>query len=371
MIDKLFVKYHGRLVGTLAIAKTNEIFFQYDDSWIQDGFSLNPFKLPLNKNLFKATSPYFGGLFGVFADSLPDNYGHLIIDRYLTRTGIELSSLNPLDKLSIIGENGMGALTYEPASFEAWDRSRYDLDSLQEDVTELLESREIKDIDSLFRLGGSSGGSRPKALVTMDGEEYLVKFLSRLDPPDIAQNEFDYMNLARSVGIDVPECRLVETPKGNRLFAIKRFDRDGERRIHMVSAAGLLEFDFWVPSLDYNDLLKLTEILTRNKKDVIEMYRRMVFNVVFENLDDHGKNFSFLYDEKRRMYVLAPAYDLTKSMTYYGEHTTSVNGKGKDITDEDMLAVAKKANLDLRIAKDIIQTIRQAYEEYHSKPSVE
>lgn len=358
MINKLLVKYHNRLVGTLAI-KNEKVFFQYDKSWLINGFSLNPFKLPLNDQLFEAKSPYYGGLFGVFADSLPDSYGQLIIERYLRNKGLSLEALNPLERLSIIGSNGMGALTYEPAEEVPFDFSKYDLDELQEEVTNLLESKEVKDIESLYHFGGSSGGSRPKAFIKLDGEDYIVKFPSRLDPKDIAQNEYDYMSKAKSFGINVPDFKSINTKKGHKIYAIKRFDRNKKERIHMISAAALLEFDFNAPSLDYSDLLKLTEILTHNKDDVIEMFRRMVFNVVFENLDDHGKNFSFLFNEEKRLYVLSPAYDLTKSTTYYGEHTTSVNGKGKNITKEDMLIVAKKANINTNVALRIIEEIKK------------
>lgn len=358
MINKLLVKYHNRLVGTLA-NKNEKVFFQYDKTWLKNGFSLNPFKLPLNDQLFEAKSPYYGGLFGVFADSLPDSYGQLIIERYLRNKGLSLEALNPLERLSIIGSNGMGALTYEPAEEVPFDYSKYDLDELQEEVTNLLDSKEVKDIESLYRFGGSSGGSRPKAFIMINNEDYIVKFPSRLDPKDIAQNEYDYMSKAKSFGINVPDFKLISTKKGHKIYAIKRFDRNKKERIHMISAAALLEFDFNAPSLDYSDLLKLTEILTHNKDDVIEIYRRMVFNVVFENLDDHGKNFSFLYDEEKGRYVLSPAYDLTKSTTYYGEHTTSVNGKGKNITKEDMLIVAKKANINTNVALRIIEEIKK------------
>ena len=166
------------------------------------------------------------------------------------------------------------------------------------------------------------------------------------------------MSLAKKCGINIPEIELVTTKASNKYFLIKRFDRDGKNKIHMISVAALLECDFRAPSLDYNDLIKLTSILSGNKNDVLEMYRRMVFNVLIDNQDDHAKNFSFIYDENNMIYRLSPAYDITPGKTYFGEHTTSVNGKGKNITEQDMLMVAQKNDIDLSIAKKIINDIK-------------
>ena len=127
----------------------------------------------------------------------------------------------------------------------------------------------------------------------------------------------------------------------------------------MISVAALLECDFRAPSLDYSDLVKLKIVLTSSEEDVLEMYRRMVFNILIDNQDDHAKNFSFIFDEPKRKYCLAPAYDITPGKTYCGEHITSVNGKGKDISDEDMLEVAIKNKRDAFVAKDIIKRCRE------------
>ena len=162
------------------------------------------------------------------------------------------------------------------------------------------------------------------------------------------------MTLAREAGINIPDIKLVTSKLGNKYFLIKRFDRNGDKRIHMISAAALLEVDFRAPSLDYNELIKLTRVLTKNDDDILEMFRRMVFNVLIDNQDDHAKNFSFVYDDRSKTYRLSPAYDITPGRTYYGEHTTSVNGKGKNITDEDMLKVAINNKINLNDAKAII-----------------
>lgn len=355
MIRKIDVFAQKIKVGTLALTNDNRVAFQYTDEWVENGFSINPFKLPLSKQLFYANSPYFGGLFGVFADSLPDSYGELLLDRYLKRKNIDISDLTCLDRLAYVGSSGMGLLEYAPDLSEDTDRSNIDFDVIQKECNDLLDSKEVDNINELYSLGGSSGGARPKSLIKYDGEEYIVKFSSRFDPKNIAELEYKYMSLAHEAGINIPDIKLITSKKGNKYYLIKRFDREGDKKIHMISAAALLEVDFKAPSLDYNELIKLTRILTRNENDVLEMFRRMVFNVLINNQDDHAKNFSFIYDNINKTYKLSPAYDITPGRTYYGEHTTSVNGKGKNITEDDMLNVAIKNKIDLVLSKQIIE----------------
>lgn len=355
MIRKIDVFANKIQVGTLALSKNNEVVFQYTDEWIEKGFSINPFKLPLSKQLFYANSPYFKGLFGVFADSLPDSYGELLLDRYLKRKNVNINEVTCLDRLAYVGSSGMGILEYIPDLSEETDRSNVDFDIIQKECNDLLDSKEVDDINALYSLGGSSGGARPKSLIKYETEDYIVKFSSRFDPKNIAELEYKYMSLAREAGIDIPEIKLVTSKLGNKYFLIKRFDRNNDKKIHMISVAALLEVDFRAPSLDYNELIKLTRVLTRNDNDVLQMFKRMVFNVLIDNQDDHAKNFSFIYDDNNKIYRLSPAYDITPGKTYYGEHTTSVNGKGKNITDEDMLMVASNNRINLELAKQIIK----------------
>lgn len=355
MIRKIDVFAQKMKVGTLALTNDNRVAFQYTDEWIEKGFSINPFKLPLSKQLFFATSPYFKGLFGVFADSLPDSYGELLLDRYLKTKSINVSELTCLDRLAYVGSSGMGILEYVPDLSVETDRNNIDFDIVQKECNDLLDSKEVSNINELYSLGGSSGGARPKSLIKYDGEDYIVKFSSRFDPKNIAELEYKYMSLAKESGISIPDIKLITSKCGNKYFLIKRFDRSGNKRIHMISAAALLEVDFMAPSLDYNELIKLVRVLTKNDDDVVEMYRRMVFNVLIDNQDDHAKNFSFIYDDVNKIYRLSPAYDITPGRTYYGEHTTSVNGKGKNITDGDMLKVAISNKIDLTTARQIIE----------------
>lgn len=358
MIKKIDVFANKIKVGTLALTNDNKVAFQYTDEWLEKGFSINPFKLPLSKQLFFASSTYFRGLFGVFADSLPDSYGELLLDRYLKSKNIKANDLTCLDRLAYVGSSGMGLLEYIPDLSKETDRANIDFDLIQKECNDLLNSKEIDDINTLYSLGGSSGGARPKSLIKYEGEDYIVKFSSRFDPKNIAELEYKYMSLAKKAGINIPDIKLIASKTSNKYFLIKRFDRNGDKRIHMISAAALLEIDFQAPSLDYNELIKLTRILTNNSDDVLEMFRRMVFNVLIDNQDDHAKNFSFIYDDVNKTYRLSPAYDITQGTTYYGEHTTSVNGKGKNILDEDMLKVASNNKIDLKVAKSIIDKCR-------------
>lgn len=360
MVDRLDVFSNGKKVGTLAITKdgSNRIAFQYDKEWQKTGFSLNPIKLPLSDELFIADSPYFDGLFGIFADSLPDSYGELLLDRYLKQKNIDINGLSPLDRLAYVGSSGMGSLEYVPDFSNSINNENIDFDEIQKECDALFEHKDVKNIDSLYCLGGSSGGARPKSLIKLDGEDYIVKFSARFDPKNISELEYKYMSLAKLAGIDIPEIRLVRTNSNRQYFAIKRFDRENGKKIHLVSVAGLLECNFRGPSLDYNDLIKLTRVLTQNKDDVLEMYRRMVFNVLIDNQDDHAKNFAFIYDEDENNYRLSPAYDLTPTKVYYGEHITSVNGKGKDISIEDMLNVAKNNKIKIETAIKIIDEVK-------------
>ncbi len=354
MIKKIDVYARKTKVGTLALTNDNRVAFQYTDEWVKNGFSINPFKLPLSKQLFFASSPYFKGLFGVFADSLPDSYGELLLDRYLKSKNVNVNELTCLDRLAYVGSSGMGLLEYMPDLSIDIDRNNIDFDVIQKECNDLLDSKEVEHIDELYSLGGSSGGARPKSLIKYEGEDYIVKFSSRFDRKNITELENKYMTLAREAGINIPDIKLVTSKLGNKYFLIKRFDRNGDKRIHMISAAALLEADFRAPSLDYNELIKLTRVLTKNDDDILEMFRRMVFNVLIDNQDDHTKNFSFIYDDSSKTYRLSPAYDITPGKTYYGEHTTSVSGKGKDITDEDMLKIAINNKIDLNEAKAII-----------------
>jgi len=340
---KVVVKYKSETVGSLAITRDRLVAFQYEKAWLENGFSISPFSLPLKESVFIPKGFTFDGLFGVFADSLPDAWGRLVLDRALLEKGINPSSLDVLDRLSIIGRTGKGALEYLPEYDLSDASSTLSIEELAEESEKILSSKDSSKINQLFLNCGSSGGARPKALITIDGEEWIVKFIYSKDFPDFGRREYEYALCAKRCGLNMSDVQLLKTSKGQELFATKRFDRP---KIHMISAASLLEVDFERSLTDYIDLFKLCNILTYgNKVDMEKLYRLMCFNVYAGNQDDHLKNFSFLYDDQKSCWCLSPAYDLTPCNTAFGEHTTIVNGKGKDILDDDLITVGCKAGL--------------------------
>ena len=225
----------------------------------------------------------------------------------------------------------------------------------------------------MYRLGGTSGGARPKIMTEIDGENWIIKFPAHVDKKDVGKMEYDYSLCAKACGIVMSETRLFSSDICLGYFGTKRFDRRIEKneikRAHMLTAAALLELDFNQPSLDYHELMKLTKILTRDcTEDVENMYRRMCFNVFAHNRDDHSKNFTYIYNEKDDMWRLSPAYDLTYSNTYYGEHTTTVDGNGKNPGKKELVAVGVQAGMKKtyceRVAEEIHLCVNEKLEHY-------
>lgn len=359
----LQVLYDGRLVGTLAMTANHKAAFQYSEEWLEHGFSISPFSLPLKNQVFVPNKDYFDGLFGVFTDSLPDNWGSLLLNRLLRANGQNPDKLTVLDRLAIVGTSGMGALTYYPEKEIQEKQGHSNLDELAEQCQKLLNTEYSDKLDELYRLGGTSGGSRPKIMTTIDGEEWIIKFPAHVDGRNAGKMEYDYSCCAKQCGITMSETRLFPSDKCEGYFGTKRFDRvidnGTQKRIHMLTAAALLELDFEQPSLDYHSLMKLTKILTRDYlEDVNNMFRRMCFNVFAHNRDDHSKNFTYLYHEAENRWRLSPAYDLTYSNTYYGEHTTTVDGNGRNPGEKEILAVGVAAGMDRTECKRIMNQIK-------------
>lgn len=357
----LQVYYEEHQVGTLVMTADHKAAFQYCDEWLEKGFSISPFSLPLKKQVFVPTKDYFQGLFGVFADSLPDNWGRLLLNRLLKAHKQNPEDLTTLDRLAIVGKSGMGALTYYPEKRFSEQQSRVNLDELAEECQKILKTEYSDKLDELYCLGGTSGGARPKIMTTIDGEEWIIKFPEYVDGNDAGKMEYDYACCARKCGIMMAETRLFPSQKCKGYFGTRRFDRGKEeKRIHMLTAAALLELDFEQPSLDYHSLMKLTKILTRDRyEDIENMFRRMCFNVFAHNRDDHSKNFTYLYDEQKDSWRLSPAYDLTYSNTYYGEHTTTVDGNGRNPGKKELLAVGRDAGMKKEECVKIIEEIEQ------------
>ena len=355
MQNKLLnVMYHGRQVGRLAETPDKLLAFEYDAEWLRDGFAISPFKLPLEKRVFVAKRDPFDGNFGVFNDSLPDGWGRLLIDRMLLKKRINPASVSILDRLAIVGTSGMGALEYKPEERLVHDISIDDLDTLAREAEAILnEDYDGRKLEELVMLGGSSGGAHPKVLLNIDGEDWIIKFRASADPRDIGKQEFDYMTAAKVAGLVTSETRLFE----GKYFGAKRFDRktDGGK-VFMISTSGLLDASHRLPTLDYNSLMAATLQLTRDFREVEKMFRLMCFNVFTHNRDDHAKNFSFLFDDGR--WQVSPAYDLVYADGMGGEHATAIDGEGKNPTQENIMAVAQKAGLGVRKAKEIMETVK-------------
>lgn len=352
--DKLTVMYHDRKVGELGMTPDNRLCaFQYDRQWLADGFSISPLDLPLKPSLFIAKPEPFWGNFGIFEDSMPDGYGRYLLNRLLRRQGIDDTALTPIQRLGIVGKAGMGALCYIPEAYPAIEKPLPSLDELQQMAIDLFSEKSSGNEDTLYFNSGNSGGCRPKCIVNDCSGSWLVKFRHVYDPDDMGAMEYRYNVAARECGIKVADFKMVE----GRYFASRRFDVSDGERLHVATAGALLNSSIHLPNLDYRVLLKLTGYLTQNPMEVEEMFRRMVFNVMAHNRDDHAKNFSYICRDGK--WELAPAYDLTYSPAgYNGEHATSVNGNGNP-TIEDMMVVGEEIRISRRRAAAIIEQVSE------------
>lgn len=371
-IKQLQVLYEGRTVGTMALYRKHLAAFQYSEEWIADGFSISPFSLPLGKKVFVPQILPFDGIFGVFEDSLPDGWGRLLVDRQLLKHNINPIETESLDRLAIVGSMGMGALQYVPEFDLAEETQIGDFDDIARECSRLLATNQTDSLDELFRLGGSSGGVKPKILTEVNGQPWLIKFPSKEDDDAIGLQEYEYALCAKACGIEMAETRLFPSGICSGYFGTRRFDRalkeDGkERRIHVISAAGLLETSHRDLTLDYDILMKACLKLTGDFQEIEKLYRLMCFNVFAHNRDDHAKNFSFLYDEPEKRWKLSPAYDLTYSHSIGGEHATSVHGNGKNPAAEDLLGVASQIGMDKKQAIRIAQNVQECVREYLRK----
>lgn len=358
-IDRLTVKFHDQVVGLLSLTPDNKLCaFEYDKAWLADGFSISPLELPLKTGLFIARATPFYGNFGVFEDSLPDGYGRYLLHKVLMKEGIDDRNLSSLERLSLVGISGMGALTYEPETILHKQNESMDFDLLQEKALEVLKEQQDTDAGLLLYNSGNSGGCRPKAVFSDDEGHWLIKFRHTYDPIDMGKQEYHYNEVAKKCGIDVPDFKLTN----GKYFTTRRFDISPEgERIHTVTAGGLLCVSLSNLVLDYSNLLALTGYLTQNAKDVEEMYRRMIFNYLTDNKDDHCKNFSFYVKKNNAgkwQWHLASAYDLTLCTEgYNGEHATSVNGTGHP-TLKDFIAIGTKIKMPENRCMEIFDEVK-------------
>lgn len=348
-VTSVEVLLSGARVGELVSVPRRGTFFAYDEQWLATGFNLSPLNMEFKSSPQAAPDAHlFGGLMGVFADSLPDGWGMLLMDRFFLRErGIDRRAITALDRLAYMGGRAMGALEYRPVLEKAEVDASLDLQHLYQAVLEVYEGDTETTLDALRLAGGSPAGARPKVVVALsydkqrcassfkaltEGyEHWLVKFRAPDEHRDTGAIEYAYAQMARRAGVDMAEPALlnVQTESGmERFFAAKRFDRDRERKIHMLTACGILYADYRAPSLDYGDLLRATWVITGHAGEVERMARLMVFNALAHNHDDHSKNFAYLFDQGR--WVLSPAYDLTFARVrgMADEHTTAFAGAG-------------------------------------------
>lgn len=333
-----------RRVGRLAF-KERQVLFEYDASFLASGIEISPIKLPLRPGVSVVDTVIFDGLFGVFNDSLPDGWGRLLLDRAVEKHGIHRGQLNPLDRLAYVGRHGMGALSYEPeVRQQSAEDAPLSLDRLAEESTSVLVGENEEVIEELLRLNGSSAGARPKVVAQVSADKktivhshqslkpgfahWMIKFPSSQDARDVGAIEYAYSLMARDAGVEMPETHLFRTTR-NKYFGTKRFDRDGDARIHMHSLGGLIHADHRTPSLDYDMVLRVTRALTRNIQEAEKAYTLACFNVLAHNRDDHAKNFSFLLNAWGDWFF-APAYDLVFSYGPGGEQSMLVMGEGKN-----------------------------------------
>jgi serine/threonine-protein kinase HipA len=351
--ESVNVLLDGHSVGRIALTEEYLCAFEYNTDYLKTGQSISPFFLPLRPGVFIAGRDPFSGNFGVFNDSFPDGWGNLLLDRFLISQNITPSGLSVLDRLSLVGSSGMGALDYKPDNSFTKAEGNPELDYLAAEAEKILNQVDNgESLDVLFKFGGSSGGARPKVLINVAGEEWLIKFKSSQDPENAGQIEYEYSLLAKNCGIEMPETRLFE----GKYFGVKRFDREGETKIHMLSAAGLLNADYRIPSLDYQGLLTACFKITGDIEEVYKLYRLMIFNVLIKNMDDHARNFSFLLKEGK--WKLSPAYDLLPGPGFNGFHTTTIAGKGNPKYD-DIQKVANSLGLNKNRAKEIYVLIEE------------
>ena len=379
MVDVARVNMFGRPVGLFRWDERYQVaLFEYDRSFVGLGLEPSPLMMPVREGRVYSFAGLnretFMGLPGMLADSLPDTYGRALFDRWLALTGHTVS--NPIESLCFLGKRCVGALEFEPAIDAGYNPDqRFEIDSLVDVAREALDAKtefgvNLNDdrkaaIAEILRLGTSAGGQRAKAIIAynkMTGEvrsgqvdapagfDYYIIKLDGVsaregfrETENYGRLEYSFYKLASACGIEMTECSLIEE-NGRAHFLTRRFDREGGRKVHMQTLCGLAHYDFrLLHGYSYEQAFNVMRALRLSYADAREMFRRIVFNVVVRNQDDHTKNISFLMDENGK-WRLSPAYDMGYAYNPQGGwtsmHQMSVNGKFDGITRADLLAFA-------------------------------
>ena len=382
--QKLKVYLHHQqqklLVGT-CLHVDHDIYFEYHPDFIKSEMQLSPFKLPLKSGAYKDQDRVFDGLPGLLYDSLPDGWGLLLMDRYFRQEGIEPRQVTPLERLAFIGDRALGALSYEPSlDIQHQWGSDIGLELLAKHCEIVLHGNDNHVLSELIIAGGSPGGARPKVIVGFNKSQeklcsgvanlpkgyqhFLIKFPAMTDVNDNAQVEYAYSLMAKDCDITMPPTKLFDAGSYGAAFGIERFDRIKNQRVHMQTLSGLLHANFRIPNLDYIDFLKATWLLTQDQQQVLQGYRRMMFNIFTHNRDDHSKNFSFVYRDLQ--WQLSPAYDLTFSSGMASQHTMTIAGEGANPNKTHVFEVANKLNIQTNTATKIIKQIQEVTNDWRS-----
>ncbi|SAL85150.1 HipA domain-containing protein [Caballeronia arvi] len=346
-----------------------DLLFEYSAAALERGLQLSPFKLPLGSGSFGDFPAHQLRLPGLVSDALPDGWGMLLMDRLFRKQGLEPRRLSPLDRLAFIGEKAMGALTFEPGTGDELAPHDVQLLTLAREVRQVMEDGSDALLRELALMGGSPHGARPKVLVNYEatsdrmsntesgaGVPWLVKFPAQHEHKEVCAVEAMYGAIAAACGLRMPATRYFDLAPSLSAFGIERFDRSGGMRIPMHTAAGVAHADFRVPQMDYVTLLRLTQFMTRDAREVLQAFERCVFNVVFNNRDDHSKNFSFVMASDGR-WMFSPAYDLTFNQGPGGEHQIDVCGEARAPARDQLMKLASMTGIAASTASQSIERI--------------
>lgn len=361
----------GTLVST-TLSGRPRIVFQYSNEAKQRGLELSSYTLPLEGPQLRQNFPdYQLDLPGPVYDALPDGWGMLLMDRMFRRRALTTARIGALERLAYIGSNAMGAMTFEPVAPEGQESEVHiPLEQLAAEVQDVLHGEGGEFLQTLMLVGGSPQGARPKALVyrnpetntfttavTPDFEAWLVKFPAKEEHAEVCAIEMVYAQCLRLCGIETPDTAYFSLPNGFAAFASKRFDRQDGMRVPMQSLAAFTGANYRSPGvLDYVNFMRATQICTNDVREMALAFERAVFNVAFNNRDDHPKNFSYIMSKKGQ-WRLAPAYDVTFCEGPGGYHQMDVMGNAEKIFRADMLRLAKEAEVPQDLAGKMIDSI--------------
>ncbi|QHI96781.1 type II toxin-antitoxin system HipA family toxin [Xylophilus rhododendri] len=363
----------GSLMSSTAINGRPWIAFEYSDEALSRGLELSAYTLPLRGPKLRKDFPAHQlQLPGPVYDSLPDGWGMLLMDRLFRQRGLQAARIGPLERLSFVGSHAMGAMSYVPVAPEMSGPSEsVCLPELAAQVQTVLQGEGAAFLQQLLQMGGSPQGARPKALLYRDAasglfstaaapglEPWLVKFPAHREHPEVCAVETVYAHCLRACGIATPDTEFFALPNGQAAFASRRFDRQDGMRVPMQSLAAFTGADYRAPgALDYTNFLRATQMCTNDVRQKAVAFERAVFNVTFNNRDDHTKNFCFLMSPAGG-WSLAPAYDVTFCEGPGGYHQMDVMGEALNIERKHLLALGEReAELSAQAAGAVIDRI--------------